>query len=286
MPRTLSADLQDHIAGQVTTLAYCCRLERRDGTVMGFTSTNLPLTFEGVEYLPAHTVSASSVRATETGGVDNLDIVGLITADEITDVDLIAGKYDGATVQVFVVNYRDLTMGKLALISGFIGEINFQDGTFTAEVRSLFQRLGQQVGRLTSTLCRVKRFGDSECKVDRNLFSFTRTVAQVDTSTQIRFAGDVHAQNFYNNGEVEFRSGLNRGERREIKQHFSSGGQATLLLQLPFPFEVAVGDVAVLIAGCNKTLVACSVFNNVVNFRGEPYIPGTSSLITRGRKSS
>lgn len=286
MPRTLSSDLQDHIAGQVTTLAYCARLVRQDGTVMGFTSTNLPLTFQEVNYLPANAVEASSVRATETGGVDNADIQGLITADEITDVDLIAGKYDGATVELFVVNYKNLDQGKLTLISGFIGEINFSDGTFTAEVRSLFQRLGQQIGLLTSTLCRVKRFGDSQCKVDRNLYSFTRTVAQVDSTTQIRFASDVHTTNFYSYGEVEFRSGLNKGERREIKSHTLSGGQAVLILQLPFPFEVTVGDVAVLIAGCDRTLPACSVFNNVVNYRGEPYIPGTGSLIQRGRKSS
>jgi uncharacterized phage protein (TIGR02218 family) len=286
MPRSLSSELQDHLAGEHTTLAYCARLVRRDGTVLGFTSGNRPFTFESTDYAPARTVEASSVRASENAGVDNLDIVGLITADEITDVDLIAGKYDGATVTVFVVNYQDLTMGKLTLISGYIGEINFSDGTFSAEVRSLFQRLGQQIGELTSTLCRVKRFGDSRCKLDLAPYTFTRTVAQVDSSIQIRFGSDVHTTNFYTYGEVEFRSGANAGERREVKSHVLSGGQAVLILQLPFPFAVAVGDVAVLIAGCDRTSVSCQVFGNIANFRGEPFVPGTNQLMRVGRKLS
>ncbi len=282
--RDISSQLLAHFQGYVLTLAYCVRLERRDGTVFAFTSNNRSMTFEGDVYSPAEAVVASAVRTSETTGVDNLEAKGLITSDRITDTDLLAGKYDNAKVTLFVVNYKDLTMGRLILLAGYIGEINFSDGMFNAEVRGLFQKLGQQIGQLTSVGCRVKRFGDTRCKKDLTGLIFSRKVAAVNSTIQIRFAADANPTDFYTMGEVEFRDGLNKGELREIKSHTLSGGQAVIVLQLPFPFAVAVGDTAVLTAGCNRTKEACIAFDNIINFRGEPYVPGTNLLMKRGRK--
>ena len=59
-----------------------------------------------------------------------------------------------------------------------------------------------------------------------------------------------------------------------------------LVLVLPMPYTIAVGNTYSLIAGCDKTFPTCrDRFSNVLNFRGEPYLPGLDSIVQVGRKA-
>jgi uncharacterized phage protein (TIGR02218 family) len=52
-----------------------------------------------------------------------------------------------------------------------------------------------------------------------------------------------------------------------------------MTMQLPMPYALTVGDAYSLQPGCDKLLATCKVkFNNVLNFRGEPHVPGTDRL--------
>ena len=43
---------------------------------------------------------------------------------------------------------------------------------------------------------------------------------------------------------------------------------------------MTVGDTFNAIAGCDKTISTCiAKFNNAVNFRGEPYVPGMDKML-------
>jgi uncharacterized phage protein (TIGR02218 family) len=45
------------------------------------------------------------------------------------------------------------------------------------------------------------------------------------------------------------------------------------------PFEVQVGDKLSIYAGCDKRRETCfTKFNNVINFRGEPDLPGLDAI--------
>ena len=62
-------------------------------------------------------------------------------------------------------------------------------------------------------------------------------------------------------------------------------GTDRVLSFLPFDDEVQVGDIVSLLAGCDGNLDTCiQKFNNVANFRGEPYIPGSDYLMTYPNK--
>lgn len=284
MSRTISAAMKAHLTQPVVQLSYCCKVTRRDNTVFGFTSDNLSFTFEGVHYEGAAAASASAIRASQGTGVDNLDVIGLLDSDQITDTDLYAGKYDNAQVEVFIVNPADLSMGKVILLSGNIGQIDFQDGTYTAEVRGLFQKLGVQVGELTSPTCRVAQLGDSRCKIDLAPFSFTQQITGVVDDVTFTFPDDGRPANYYAYGIVEARSGQNVMERRDIKSSSRNNAAVTIVLQLPFAFPLAVGDTIVVQAGCDRLFTTCrDKFSNLINFRGEPYVPGTTALLTPGR---
>ena len=69
----------------------------------------------------------------------------------------------------------------------------------------------------------------------------------------------------------------NAGLKMEVKSW--SLATKTITLFLPMPFDVTVGDPVTLQAGCDKSLAVCrDTFDNVDNFRGEPFVPGNDLL--------
>ena len=68
--------------------------------------------------------------------------------------------------------------------------------------------------------------------------------------------------------------------------HSGSAGVATragtrFVLQQNMVNTIDAGDGYSVVAGCDKTLATCKTkFNNVVNFRGYPYIPGVDKLVS------
>lgn len=85
---------------------------------------------------------------------------------------------------------------------------------------------------------------------------------------------------YFDYGLLTMTSGASEGLSMEVKSYVP--GQITL--QLPFPFTVAAGDTYSLTAGCDRSFATCrDRFNNVLNFRGEPYVPGLDSLVQVGR---
>ena len=79
-------------------------------------------------------------------------------------------------------------------------------------------------------------------------------------------------------GAVVFETGENAGLAMEIKGWTQSTSLVELFLEMPF--AVAVADRLRLYAGCDKRLTTCiNKFNNVNNFRGEPYVPGQDEYL-------
>jgi len=110
------------------------------------------------------------------------------------------------------------------------------------------------------------------------------TLAAPGVPAGLVFAGDGAASGFYTHGVITFTSGANAGLAREIKGHGLAGGAAIISLQGQFPFAVAVGDAAILEAGCARRLPTCvEKFNNAANFRGESLLPGNDQVMRVGR---
>lgn len=297
MPRTIPPALQSHLEGDGLTLATCVRLARRDGTVLGFTTSAEPLTIQGLTYEAVGGIDSTAMKQSVGGGVDNLDITGLLrttnllSSPRITESDLRAGRYDAADVLVFLVNFLDVSAGKIVLLRGNLGEIRLRDGAYSAEVRSLTQRCSQQIGDVTSATCRVKRLGDGQCGVNLAGFTVAGSVSAVvaapapGSPSALQFAGVGADDGFFTYGLVKFTSGSNAGIEREIKSHtLLSGSVAQIVLQEAFPLPVVAGDAALLTAGCDRTFGICgSKFANTLRFRGEPHLPGSSQYVKMGR---
>lgn len=287
MPRTIPAALLEHIQSGAPTLATCVKVTRTDNLVLGFTGVNKDLTIGSILYEAESGLSPSLYRQTSDSGPDNMEIVGLLRSDRIKNTDIEAGFYDNAAVEVFQVNFEDLSMGQFTVMTGTLGDATLEDGKWTFELRSLMQRLSQQLGELTSRLCRVKVLGDSQCKfvLVVGVHINTRNVHSIQSAHQITFASDSNPTDFYSYGTVEMLTGANKGFKREVKKHTLVSGRAQIELQESFPYLVTTLDQGRLTIGCNRTIEQCIArFNNAINFRGEPHLPGTIKVLRRGRK--
>lgn len=166
MPKTISTELRDHLDEEVTTIATLWQLTRTDGVSYYFTDHDQDLEFEGNTYRADVGYTRTAISNSSTLNVDNLDLVGFIDSEEITDQDIRAGRFDYAEIFIVVVNWADLSQGTLRLRRGRVGEITLTDqGFFKAELRGLTQQLSQvSIIELYSPECRAD-LGDSRCKV-------------------------------------------------------------------------------------------------------------------------
>lgn len=272
MPKTITGDLQTHLDGEVTTLATCWKITRTDSQVFTFTDHTEDIDFDGDTYQAETGFTPTAVDSTDRLQVDNLDVVGLISASAVSREDLLAGDFNHAEVEIFQLNYADTTQGNLKLRRGWIGEVQIKKDQFVAEIRGLTQRLQQRIGESYSSLCRAN-LGDDRCKVNLTGFTVTGSITSLVNSRTFQDSTRTEADNVFDYGLLTFTSGDNAGRSMEVKTYTQTGGEFELYQELGRPLQV--GDAYEVYEGCDKRLSTCrDKFNNVPNMRAEPFVPG------------
>jgi len=275
--KTVSSALAQHLAGEVTTLATCWQITRRDGVVLGFTDHVRNLEVDGVTYKAASGYTRTAIRSTADLAVDNLDVESVFSDEGITEEDLRTGRYDFAEVRVFLVNYEDLAQGTLKLRRGWLGEVTIRDGMYVAELRGMTQRLQMTVGEVYAPDCSAD-LGDARCGVDLTALEESGTVTAV-MSTTVFETSLVQATGWYDGGELAWTSGANAGQTIAVRSWDAVAG--TLSLFLPALYAMQAGDAFTIRPGCDKTFVTCQAkFDNAVNFRGFPHVPGNDQVLS------
>lgn len=289
--KTISPALTAHLAQDTTTLCTAVKITRRDGLILGYTTHDKPLTMDvdglgPLTYTPVEGYKRSAIASQLGLSTDNVDLEGLLDDEALTDQDLLNGLYDGADVKFMLLNWSDLSQGILKLRRGLVGQVTLHRNTYVAEIRGLMDWYSQVIGELYTPDCRAD-LGDSRCTVDMAPFRVATTVASVtpaDYTFTVAIDGTPYqpvpadGSPWFAGGAVLWTSGANVGVRAEIKAWLPAS--ATVTLFLPPTFPVAVGDELTLEAGCDKRLQTCiAKFANVVNFRGEAYLPGLNKML-------
>lgn len=117
-------------------------------------------------------------------------------------------------------------------------------------------------------------------------YSFTQYV-EVDVVTSNRVFtitvpdNDIQAvDDWFKFGALQFIDGQNNFKAFEVKEYTQS--TKTIELYISPNYDVVNGQLLKVYAGCSKNIQsACrDKFDNVVNFRGEPFIPGADQILT------
>lgn len=287
MPRTISVNLEASFGSSHMTITTLIHILSRDGNLeFFFTTCNTPVTYLGDTYTPLESVSGTAVTASSDLAIDNIEVSGIL-GDAIQRTDMVSDLFNGALVEIMRVDYENLGYGHVTTFKGYITEVLLEDGKYLAEVSGISHRLNQVAGAVTAATCRCRRFGDLQCKMVAASYQVSKNVGSVTSAHVITFTGDANASGYYDYGILKFTTGANAGIEREVKSHTKVGSDAQLTLRSAFPFTVEVGDTATLEAGCDRTFDSClNKFNNAINFRGEPHLPGNEQMMKVGRAPS
>lgn len=260
---------------ELTTIAYCWRLERRDGVTLGFTSHDRDLEAGGLLYRATPGMLPSAVALSDGFDGASLDVRGALSSRSITAADLAAGRWDGAAVTVFMADWEDPAAAPIDVAQGELGDVSVRRNAFEAELRGAAAALDRPVVEQTSPECRAE-LGDRRCRVDLAPLTHLARIAAVAGDTAVEVSAVPHAAVF-RNGRMRWISGRNSGLEVGLAD---SNGTLLALRDVPH-FPAAPGDLVELTEGCDKSIATCSGrFGNALNFRGEPHLPGMD-LLTR-----
>ena len=269
-------DLLAHLATGVTSVCQCWAVTRRDGVVLGFTDHDLDLAFDGIVFRAASGMTARALQAGTGLAVDNSEALGALSDASVSEADLMAGRFDGAEVRNWIVNWQDLGQ-RLMQFRGSFGEVTRAGGAFRAELRGLSEGLNQVQGLAYQRGCSAV-LGDARCGVD-----LTRTGLALEAVIVARGAVGVYsvaavagfAEGWFERGRAVVMSGAAAGLVGLVKFDQTEGLLRRVDLWVDFAQAPAVGDMIRLEAGCDKAAATCrDKFANFANFRGFPHIPG------------
>lgn len=260
-----------------TTIARAWAVTRRDGKTLGFTDHDAVLNFAGIRFRPDKGLAAKAVVQGTGLSVDNTEAAGVLSDDAITEADILAGYWDGAEVRLWEVDWAAPASHRLTF-RGHLGEVSREGASFRAELRGLSEPLNQARGRVFHRRC-AARLGDGACKLDLMRPGYFADVAvdSVEDGRIFRFAAmPDFAHRWFEQGQLMISSGKAEGLSGVIKNdRLFSNGAREVELWAGLGIEPEPGDRLRLLAGCDKAAATCKLkFDNYLNFRGFPHLPG------------
>lgn len=264
---------------QLEAAATYWRILRRDGVALAFTSHDRDLWFDHLLHRAAPGMLPSSIRRTASFDLDSAEVRGTLSHGAISADDLSAGRYDGAIVEVGLVDWETLEQARL--YRGEIGDITEEAQSFEAELRSAKAQLEQDRVPRSSPTCRAQ-FCGLGCALAVVEFTHEATATTIDFSANsVIFSGGPPASSMLE-GSLRWVGGPQAGLTMLVVAEQSGA----LLFDKALDPALVPGTRALLREGCDHTYQTCqSRFANSVNFQGEPFLPG-NDLIARYPTSS
>jgi len=277
-----TAALQAHLASCTTTVCRAWAVTRADGVVFGFTDHDAPLAFEGLTFSASSGMTARALEQTTGLAVDNSEAVGALSDPAIREVDIKAGRFDGARVRAWSVNWANVDERRL-VFRGSLGEIERSGQSFRAELRGLAEALNQPSGRVYQRHCGAV-LGDGACGVDLDDpgFWIEADVISIERGAVLRLSSQSgHADGWFARGPIEVLTGAGAGDRGLVKRDRQEAEVRLIEVWDVLSAGLAPGDRVRLVAGCDKRGDTCQVkFSNYSRFQGFPDIPGEDWLVS------
>ena len=276
--KSINEELKDILSSDTINIVRCWKIELSNGNILGFSTNDGEFNYDGIKFNPLSADNIKTIDVSLDIKADEFKISNLISSELIRVDDILNGLYDNAKVEIFLIDISRLDLGKVSLLNGIISSIECDDNIFTANIKGLKNELNKTIGEIYSPLCRA-RFCDSKCGLTMANYEFNGTIDFVEDNYNFATNNEeIRSKNvgYFDNGIIEFMDGDNIGKKTEINQF--SGGKFLILSELSY--DLKVGDKFKVLAGCNKNFKSCcEKFNNAINFRGEPHLPGIELLL-------
>ena len=256
---------------ELDTAASWWRIFRRDGVALAFVTHDTDLWFDGHLHRAAPGLLPSAIRRTIDFADDEAEVDGALSHDTITEADLRSGKFDGARIEMGIVDWNSTEA--VHLYSGSIASVMQDANSFSAQLRSVKADLAVDTVPRTSPSCRA-RFCGPRCTLPPLLHTVRSHVVALDIdSNRVSFA--VPDAQLFENGEFRWIDGPHSGQVMTI---LAAESQEFVVAELLSP-KIEVGHRVDLREGCDKTIQTCGTrFGNALNFQGEPHLPGNDLL--------
>jgi len=231
--------------GELTSIR--CRADLGDARC----GVNLaPLTVTGtVQAVDANNCAITDSTRTEPGAASPVSVTAISTAQ----------------YAVVTAPAHGLTAGQTHMITGVVGMV-------------ATERINGQLTYGTTSI-------NGRFATVRSITNANTLVLNLDTRNYSPYASggkltQPGAVGTFDGGKIVFTTGANAGRGMEIKAY----APGLLVLASPMPYPLAVGDAYSLTPGCGKRAIedCYSRYNNVINFRGEPYGPGMDEMLKAG----
>lgn len=160
--RALTPAMAAAADAEAATLCTCWILARADGVRLGFTDHDLPLEVEGVacEAASGWTAGAADAELGWTPG--QASAAGALSSDALAEADIAAGRYDGARVETWRVDWSD-PAARVRLRRETVRRLVRSGAGFTAELEGPLAALRRVVGRAYDRSCDAQ-LGDARCR--------------------------------------------------------------------------------------------------------------------------
>jgi uncharacterized phage protein (TIGR02218 family) len=258
--------------------ADCFTFTLATGVILAYASVDQPVVYNGVTFLAdGPLVQGLKYRGSVGLEVDKQQITIAARPSDLVNGSpflnaLRDGAFDGATVQrdrVFMTALGTTPIGGVTLFHGRVSTIdNVGRTSATITVASDLVVLDYDMPRnLYSATC-LHVLYDSGCLLTASSFATSSTAGSGSTATAINFSGAsaTHVQ-----GKLIFTSGANAEIQATVR---SAVPGTSLTLMYPLPAAPAIGDAFTVYQGCDHTQATCKAkFNNLIHFRGFPYVP-------------
>lgn len=165
--KNIDATFKAFLANECLTLASCLRIVRSDGRAIYLTDHDADIIIDSNVYKSDPGFTRTAVKGSAGYETDAAEIESFFKVGFIEEKDIRRGLFDVATAKLFIVNFKDVSMGVMILKSGTLGEIDFSaDGSFKVEILGPLNRF-VKIGEKFSPECRAN-LGDNRCKFPIN----------------------------------------------------------------------------------------------------------------------
>ena len=276
-----------HLAQGVTTLCQAWAITRKDGVQFAFTDHDQPLHFDGITFRADSGLGAKALAQSTGMSVDNTEALGALSDASIREDEIEQGRFDGAEVRAWRVNWAD-TDQRWLQFRGAIGELHRAGGAFRAELRGLTEALNRPLGRIYQKPCTAV-LGDASCQFALDTPGFVNELVVQDVNAGLVFTWDAFAgldEGWFARGRMEVLEGPTKGLWGMIKHDRLQGERRVIELWEPIRGAVEAGTALRLVAGCDKRMETCRLkFDNMVNFQGFPDLPSEDWIMAVPRAS-